>query len=256
MPVKDANVVSTEEPGRRRSDSENGDSLDSIVNGLEVHEGIEIDNEAFGIVSNEMAAHAGTATVGPAVNITNPAHAEEVAPTMEAKEEQDTEKQVSDDEPKLAPIDNDINNSEPEETAPAEMNGSGEDDSGTTDGATVPIEKHFFSTEVQPNSDDTTSLDAPAEEPSPTAVDSVVDNEQRKLDEPLPTEQLLLKMNQFRNLLIPTNLHRRLKFSKQKLKSTKADDPSASSAVSVFSTVSSAVEDNTTPVLDNFLEKN
>lgn len=40
-------VVSTQEPGRRRSDSENGDSLDSIVNGdLEVNVDIEMDNEA------------------------------------------------------------------------------------------------------------------------------------------------------------------------------------------------------------------
>ena len=45
-------VVSTQEPGRRRSESENGDSLDSIVNGdLEVNVDIEMDNEAFGIDS-------------------------------------------------------------------------------------------------------------------------------------------------------------------------------------------------------------
>uniref|UniRef100_U5EPQ0 Putative serine/threonine-protein phosphatase 4 regulatory subunit 2 n=1 Tax=Corethrella appendiculata TaxID=1370023 RepID=U5EPQ0_9DIPT len=43
-------VVSTQEPGRRRSDSENenGDSLDSIVNGdLEVNVDIDMDNESF-----------------------------------------------------------------------------------------------------------------------------------------------------------------------------------------------------------------
>uniref|UniRef100_A0A182HSV7 Uncharacterized protein n=1 Tax=Anopheles arabiensis TaxID=7173 RepID=A0A182HSV7_ANOAR len=41
-------LVSTQEPGRRRSDSENGDSLDSIVNGdLEVNVDIEMDNEQF-----------------------------------------------------------------------------------------------------------------------------------------------------------------------------------------------------------------
>lgn len=45
-------MVSTQEPGRRRSESENGDSLDSIVNGdLEVNVDIEMDNEAFGIDS-------------------------------------------------------------------------------------------------------------------------------------------------------------------------------------------------------------
>ncbi|XP_055633235.1 serine/threonine-protein phosphatase 4 regulatory subunit 2 [Toxorhynchites rutilus septentrionalis] len=48
-------VVSTQEPGRRRSESENGDSLDSIVNGdLEVNVDIEMDNEAFNIESNEI----------------------------------------------------------------------------------------------------------------------------------------------------------------------------------------------------------
>ncbi|XP_058448260.1 serine/threonine-protein phosphatase 4 regulatory subunit 2-like [Malaya genurostris] len=52
-------VVSTQEPGRRRYDSENGDSLDSIVNGdLEVNVDIEMDNEAFGIESNEIGPHA------------------------------------------------------------------------------------------------------------------------------------------------------------------------------------------------------
>ncbi|XP_062563167.1 serine/threonine-protein phosphatase 4 regulatory subunit 2 [Armigeres subalbatus] len=343
-------VVSTQEPGRRRSDSENGDSLDSIVNGdLEVNVDIEMDNEAFGIESNEMAAHAGVATVGPPVNITTPAHAEEVPPTMEPTEEQDTEKQVSDDEPKLAPIDNDINNLKSEETAPAEVNGSGEDDSGTTDDATVPIEKHLYSTEVQPNSDDTTPLDAPAEEPSPAVVDSVADDEERKLDEPLPTEQLATENEPIQESLdtdkppssaevLQTGTEidsaddeepkaKMAKLSQEELPDTdivppqplpeesatedttiepistavvgatteelsesdvvsvfpsiesfqsgepesasessivSSDDPSASSAVSVFSTVSAdtnsanslaTVEDNTTPVLDNSLEK-
>lgn len=51
-------VVSTQEPGRRRSDSENGDSLDSIVNGeLEVNVDIEMDNEAFGIDSGEIVSN-------------------------------------------------------------------------------------------------------------------------------------------------------------------------------------------------------
>lgn len=57
-------VVSTQEPGRRRSDSENGDSLDSIVNGdLEVNVDIEMDNEAaaFGGID------AGAADVVPPV---------------------------------------------------------------------------------------------------------------------------------------------------------------------------------------------
>lgn len=64
-------VVSTQEPGRRRSESENGDSLDSIVNGdLEVNVDIEMDNEAFGIDSSEMvtnsASAASTATAAAA----------------------------------------------------------------------------------------------------------------------------------------------------------------------------------------------
>ncbi|XP_039447285.1 serine/threonine-protein phosphatase 4 regulatory subunit 2 isoform X2 [Culex pipiens pallens] len=56
-------VVSTQEPGRRRSESENGDSLDSIVNGdLEVNVDIEMDNEAFGIdAGGEIVPAAATA---------------------------------------------------------------------------------------------------------------------------------------------------------------------------------------------------
>ncbi|XP_055540403.1 serine/threonine-protein phosphatase 4 regulatory subunit 2 [Wyeomyia smithii] len=50
-------VVSTQEPGRRRYDSENGDSLDSTVNGDDVCVDIEMDNEAFGIDSGEMVAN-------------------------------------------------------------------------------------------------------------------------------------------------------------------------------------------------------
>ena len=50
-------MVSTQEPGRQRSDSENGDSLDSIVNGdLEVNVDIEMDHEQFGhMESSELA---------------------------------------------------------------------------------------------------------------------------------------------------------------------------------------------------------
>ncbi|XP_038119998.1 serine/threonine-protein phosphatase 4 regulatory subunit 2 isoform X1 [Culex quinquefasciatus] len=64
-------VVSTQEPGRRRSESENGDSLDSIVNGdLEVNVDIEMDNEAFGIDSGgeivPAAAAAPVVTAEPA----------------------------------------------------------------------------------------------------------------------------------------------------------------------------------------------
>ncbi|XP_058826028.1 serine/threonine-protein phosphatase 4 regulatory subunit 2 [Topomyia yanbarensis] len=56
-------VVSTQEPGRRRYDSENGDSLDSIVNGdLEVNVDIEMDNEAFGIDSSEMGSNSTTSS--------------------------------------------------------------------------------------------------------------------------------------------------------------------------------------------------
>uniref|UniRef100_A0AAG5D557 Serine/threonine-protein phosphatase 4 regulatory subunit 2 n=1 Tax=Anopheles atroparvus TaxID=41427 RepID=A0AAG5D557_ANOAO len=48
-------VVSTQEPGRRRSESENGDSLDSIVNGdLEVNVDIEMDNEQFNLEADAL----------------------------------------------------------------------------------------------------------------------------------------------------------------------------------------------------------
>ncbi|XP_058117353.1 serine/threonine-protein phosphatase 4 regulatory subunit 2 [Anopheles ziemanni] len=43
-------VVSTQEPGRRRSDSENGDSLDSIVNGdIDVNVDVDMDNDQFNL---------------------------------------------------------------------------------------------------------------------------------------------------------------------------------------------------------------
>ncbi|XP_053697367.1 serine/threonine-protein phosphatase 4 regulatory subunit 2 [Sabethes cyaneus] len=63
-------VVSTQEPGRRRYDSENGDSLDSTVNGDDVCVDIEMDNEAFGIDSNEMVA---SSTSASASSSTSPA---------------------------------------------------------------------------------------------------------------------------------------------------------------------------------------
>lgn len=71
-------VVSTQEPGRRRSESENGDSLDSIVNGdLEVNVDIEMDNEAFGIDSGEIVPSSAAAVVT----------SEPIAPTPQDEEQ-------------------------------------------------------------------------------------------------------------------------------------------------------------------------
>lgn len=187
-------VVSTQEPGRRRSDSENGDSLDSIVNGdLEVNVDIEMDNEAFGIESNDIVAHASAATVGPAVNITTPAHAEEVPPKMEPTEDQDAEKQVPDNEPKLAPIDNDDSNLKPDETT-TEVNGNEKDESEPSEESTTPIDKQIYSSDEQSNCEETTPVDDPSVKPPPTVIDVV--DEQKKLDEPLPTEPQLTIENE------------------------------------------------------------
>lgn len=82
-------VVSTQEPGRRRSDSENGDSLDSIVNGdLEVNVDIEMDNEAFGIDGGEIAPTAAAATAAAATDAVTSAiqqEEESVPPAVAAK---------------------------------------------------------------------------------------------------------------------------------------------------------------------------
>uniref|UniRef100_A0A182FSB2 Uncharacterized protein n=2 Tax=Anopheles albimanus TaxID=7167 RepID=A0A182FSB2_ANOAL len=58
-------VVSTQEPGRGRSDSENGDSLDSIVNGdLEVNVDIEMDNEHFHLEADALLPDSNDAVGG------------------------------------------------------------------------------------------------------------------------------------------------------------------------------------------------
>uniref|UniRef100_A0A2M4A967 Putative serine/threonine-protein phosphatase 4 regulatory subunit 2 n=1 Tax=Anopheles triannulatus TaxID=58253 RepID=A0A2M4A967_9DIPT len=58
-------VVSTQEPGRGRSDSENGDSLDSIVNGdLEVNVDIEMDNEHFHLEADALLPDSSDAVGG------------------------------------------------------------------------------------------------------------------------------------------------------------------------------------------------
>lgn len=76
-------MVSTQEPGRRRSESENGDSLDSIVNGdLEVNVDIEMDNEAFGIDSGGEIAPSSAAAAAPVVT------AEPIEPSPAPEEEQ------------------------------------------------------------------------------------------------------------------------------------------------------------------------
>ncbi|XP_019540280.3 serine/threonine-protein phosphatase 4 regulatory subunit 2 [Aedes albopictus] len=183
-------VVSTQEPGRRRSDSENGDSLDSIVNGdLEVNVDIEMDNEAFGIDTGEMAPAAGVAALGPSVNITTPAHAEEVPPTMEPEaEEHDTEKeQAPDDEPKLACSDGNEDDLKPDETVPPEVNGSDKHESETTVDAPVPTDP----VDVQHSASETSQLDQPTVTPTTDVVDPVADvvHEQEELEEPVTSEQ-------------------------------------------------------------------
>lgn len=183
-------VVSTQEPGRRRSDSENGDSLDSIVNGdLEVNVDIEMDNEAFGIDANEMASNA---ALVPSVNITTPAHAEEVPPTMEPAEDQETEKQLPDDEPKLASSDNNDNELKPEETPEPEINGGDKDESvATEEDVAISADKNNYPVEPQLNSLEASEQDQPSEKPAEDVIDSASDivHDQEELEEPLPAEQ-------------------------------------------------------------------
>lgn len=173
-------VVSTQEPGRRRSDSENGDSLDSIVNGdLEVNVDIEMDNEAFGIDSNEMVPNvAAVATEALIPPITTPACAEEVPP-MESSEEQDQgpEKHESESAPELALTDNGVETGEANEAStvealPKEIKETEKDVPETEDQTAGQKEKHLNSDEVEPTSPEPSALGS-KEAPLFNVVDSV-----------------------------------------------------------------------------------
>lgn len=172
-------VVSTQEPGRRRSDSENGDSLDSIVNGdLEVNVDIEMDNEAFGIDSNEMgtnATAAAAATEAVIPPITTPTSAEEV-PTMESSEEQEQEAEKNEPEtvPEVALTDNgvevgEVNGAKTEEASPKEVKESDKD--ASEEEASDQTEKLLYSDEAEPTSPEACALDS-KEEPLSNVGDS------------------------------------------------------------------------------------
>ncbi|XP_065095545.1 serine/threonine-protein phosphatase 4 regulatory subunit 2 [Ochlerotatus camptorhynchus] len=172
-------VVSTQEPGRRRSDSENGDSLDSIVNGdLEVNVDIEMDNEAFGIDSNEMVTNAAAATTEAVIPpITTPASADEVPP-MESSEEQEQETENHEPEtvPEIALTDNgveveEINDAKTEEALPKEVKES-DKSSATEEEASDQTEKLLYSDEVEPASPEACALDS-KEEPLSNVVEAV-----------------------------------------------------------------------------------
>lgn len=186
-------VVSTQEPGRRRSDSENGDSLDSIVNGdLEVNVDIEMDNEAFGIDSNEMVTNstAATATEAAAIPpITTPAHAEE-APPMESSEEQEGENHEPETVPEVALTGNgveaaEVNDAKTEEQLQKEDKESDKDASGITEEeASEQTEKLLYSDEVDPASPEACVLDSKEEPLSSVAEPAGTD----VLDQKEPNE--------------------------------------------------------------------
>lgn len=182
-------VVSTQEPGRRRSDSENGDSLDSIVNGdLEVNVDIEMDNEAFGVDSSEMvtnATAAATEAVIPA--ITTPARAEELPP-MESSEdqEQETENHEPETVPEVAPTDNGVevreaNDEKTEEVLPKEVKESDKNASGPEEEAADQTEKLLYPDDVEPTSPDAS---APPESKQKALSKKVVDSAGTDVVEP------------------------------------------------------------------------
>lgn len=170
-------VVSTQEPGRRRSDSENGDSLDSIVNGdLEVNVDIEMDNEAFGIDSNEIVPNAASAETEAVIPAS--ACAEEVPP-MESSEgrDQDTEKHKSEIVPEVPLTGDGVEAGKPNEVRivdalPKEITKSEGDVSGTDEQGSASAEKDLYTDDVEPSSPDASTL-ASKEESLFNAADSV-----------------------------------------------------------------------------------
>lgn len=166
-------MVSTQEPGRRRSDSENGDSLDSIVNGdLEVNVDIEMDNEAFGIDSTEMVTNATAAATEAVIPpITTPARAEEVPP-MESSEEQEQETENHEPEPvpEVAPTGNgEVNDAKTEEALPKEVKTSDKDAPESEEETSDETEKLLYPDEVEPTSPEACALDS-KEEPLSNVV--------------------------------------------------------------------------------------
>lgn len=160
-------VVSTQEPGRRRSESENGDSLDSIVNGdLEVNVDIEMDNEAFGIDSNEMVTNsASAASTATAAAASSPSEeASSTLPTAKpAAEQQEADKDST-------PL---------PETAAATDNGNGDE----------------AAVDNEPKSDDSTLAPAVAEEsngiedPANDKVTSSLEEADTPKDDSKPVEE-------------------------------------------------------------------
>lgn len=173
-------VVSTQEPGRRRSDSENGDSLDSIVNGdLEVNVDIEMDNEAFGIDSNEMVPNATAPATEAPVSSTTSARVDDVPP-MESSEEQ--EQEAENHEPVIIPevaltvtdgVDTGEITHEPktEEAIPKEVDEHPKDDPEIAQEAPAQTEKLLYPDDVEPASPETCAPDS-KEEPLSDAIDS------------------------------------------------------------------------------------
>lgn len=171
-------VVSTQEPGRRRSDSENNDSLDSIVNGdLEVNVDIEMDNEAFGIESNEIVTNAETAateTEPVVAPMSTPAVTEDVPP-MESSAEQ--EKETVNHEPEVVPEVSltdgevrEVNEVQTEKVLPKQVEESDKEVSKTEEESSNQTEK-LCSGEVEPTSPEVCDLDS-KEEAAPDVVDS------------------------------------------------------------------------------------
>lgn len=188
-------VVSTQEPGRRRSDSENGDSLDSIVNGdLEVNVDIEMDNEVFRIDSDEIVPSSAAAVtaepVAPSVQEEEPisrVSEQEASKDVEVAATPTTEPAVSEKETetKEVPVDQLVT------ANPSEEDGQGEAD--TRKDEPKQVEENNESVEQlvsQPIAELSTTVDLPVPEVQPTESDSINDmllaKESHNISEDLP----------------------------------------------------------------------
>uniref|UniRef100_A0A8D8DJG6 Serine/threonine-protein phosphatase 4 regulatory subunit 2 n=1 Tax=Culex pipiens TaxID=7175 RepID=A0A8D8DJG6_CULPI len=194
-------VVSTQEPGRRRSESENGDSLDSIVNGdLEVNVDIEMDNEAFGIdAGGEIVPSSAAAAPVVTAEPTEPSPVSEEEPArgvVAVTEEPEVSKEAADEvaatpaaEPAVA--DKEEESKEGPIDEPVAVNPSAEDGQPEAD---IPKEDPKPAEEIhepseplvpQPIEEPSTAEDLPVPEVQPLVVPTETDS----TNDPSPVEE-------------------------------------------------------------------
>lgn len=154
-------VVSTQEPGRRRSDSENGDSLDSIVNGeLEVNVDIEMDNEAFAVTGTNETMTTNEQTAPTSSEATSP-----VPPGPEQEEPKDVkvnvDTSVAVETDKASSSENELENDDLRVPLIAQETGTAVEGPETTDSSENDTKSENVQSEVQTNTEQLVSDEKP-----------------------------------------------------------------------------------------------